>query len=541
MLTIATDSGNSPVAVDLSGTVLSVDPTTVAIGSSLNPSVTGTIQFLDGTNNMGAPQIVNSSSNSAAITTSVTVLGLHNITAVYSGDDANAASTSTPIRQTVEQTTHLNVTSSAVPATVFAPVTFSAALTEWSAPPIGNITFMDGSTSLGSSPLNATGDATYTTALLAAGNHNITATFVGDNNNFASSYSFLQVVNLASSTTTLSTSDPSISFGTPVTFTATVSGVSTSIPTGNVIFKDGQTTLGIALLNLSGVATYVNTTLTAGSHSITATYEGDPDYAASTSTQNVVETIQQTSTSTTLSASSVNSIARQSVTFTANVSSNEGRVPTGTVTFLGSNIPLCSATLDSEGRVSCSTSSLAVGLDTISATYGGDSNDTTSTSSPLLITIQQAPTTTILSSSQNPLLTLAPVVISATVIDGSTQSATGLVTFTQNSTVIGVAALDATGTASVSVPSLAIGTHTILATYAGDALDVASSATPLTQTVQLRPTTNVLTTSATSISGGQQVTLIAVVHWSGPVVPTGTVSFKSGDTIRGIATVDNAG
>jgi large repetitive protein len=107
--------------------------------------------------------------------------------------------------------------------------------------------------------------------------------------------------------------------------------------------------------------------------------------------------------------------------------------------------------------------------------------------------------------------------------------------------VIGVAALDATGTASVSVPSLAIGTHTILATYAGDALDVASSATPLTQTVQLRPTTNVLTTSATSISGGQQVTLIAVVHWSGPVVPTGTVSFKSGDTIRGIATVDNAG
>jgi hypothetical protein len=237
VLTIATDSGNSPVAVDLSGTVLSVDPTTVAIGSSLNPSVTGTIQFLDGTNNMGAPQIVNSSSNSAAITTSVTVLGLHNITAVYSGDDANAASTSTPIRQTVEQTTHLNVTSSAVPATVFAPVTFSAALTEWSAPPIGSITFMDGSTSLASSPLNAAGNATYTTALLAAGNHNITATFVGDNNNFASSYSFLQVVNLASSTTTLSTSDPSISFGTPVTFTATVSGVSTSIPTGNVIFK----------------------------------------------------------------------------------------------------------------------------------------------------------------------------------------------------------------------------------------------------------------------------------------------------------------
>jgi hypothetical protein len=558
VLTVASDSSNSPASVDLSGTVLSVDPTTIAVSSGLNPSavglavtftahvtspnqVAGTVQFFDGTTNLGAPQIVNSSSNSATLTTSFTVLGVHNISAVYGGDDANAASTSGPLHQVVEQTTSLNLTSSTVPATVFAPVTFTAALTGWTTPPTGNITFLDGATLLGSSPLSATAAATYTTALLAAGDHNIIATFAGDTSNFVSSNSLLQTINLATSMTALSTSNPSVPFATPVTFTATVSGVSGSIPTGNVVFKDGQIALAAISLNSIGVVTYVNATLAAGHHSITATYEGDADYAISTSTQSVSETIQQTPTFTKLSASSATSLARQSVTLTAIVTSSTGRVPTGTVTFVASNIPLCSGTLDSEGKVSCATSSLAVGPDSITATYSGDSNDTASNSTPVLIAVQQAPTRTVLSSSQNPLLTLAPVIISAIVTNGSTQSSTGLVTFTQDSTVIGVGALDANGSASISIPSLTVGTHTFLAAYAGDGSDVASSAAPFTQTVHLRPTTDVLTTSATSISGGQQVTLIAVVQGAGPVVPTGVVSFRSGNLLRGTATLDRAG
>lgn len=558
VLTVASDSSSSPTTVDLTGVVLSVDPTTIALSSSLNPSavnlavtltanvaspnqVTGTVQFLDGTTNLGAPQIVDSLSNSALLTTSFTTLGVHNISAVYSGDDANAQSTSGPLHQVVEQTISLNLASNTVPATVFVPVTFTATLAGWTTPPIGNIVFADGSTPLGSSPLSATAVATYTTALLATGNHNITATFAGDASNFASSNSFLQAINLASSTTALSTSTPSALFATPVTFTATVSGVNASIPTGNVVFNDGQSALATVALNSIGVAIYVNTTLTAGRHSIAATYEGDPDYAGSSSAQNVIETIQQTPTFTTLSASSATSLARQAVNFAAIVTSSTGRVPTGTVTFMSGNILLCSGTLDSESKASCATSNLAIGSNYITATYAGDSNDTASNSTPVQVIVQQAPTKTVLSSSQNPLLTLAPVLISATVTNGSTQSATGLVTFTQDATVIGVGALDATGSASISIPSLDVGTHTFIAVYAGDGLDIASSAAPLIQTVQLRQTTDVLTTSATSISGGQQVTLIAVVQGAGPVVPTGTVSFKSGDSLRGIATLDRAG
>jgi Bacterial Ig-like domain (group 3) len=136
VLTVSSDSSNGPSTVNLTGTVLSVDPTTIALNSSLNPSavglavtftahvtspnqVTGTVQFFDGATNLGAPQIVDSSSNNATLTTSFAGLGVHNISAAYSGDDANAASNSGPLHQAVEQTTSLNLTSSMAPSTVF--------------------------------------------------------------------------------------------------------------------------------------------------------------------------------------------------------------------------------------------------------------------------------------------------------------------------------------------------------------------------------------------------------------------------------------
>jgi hypothetical protein len=49
-----------------------------------------------------------------------------------------------------------------------------------------------------------------------------------------------------------------------------------------VTFKDGETILGSATLS-NGTATYTTSTLSAGSHSITAVYDGDANFAGSTS------------------------------------------------------------------------------------------------------------------------------------------------------------------------------------------------------------------------------------------------------------------
>ena len=48
-------------------------------------------------------------------------------------------------------------------------------------------------------------------------------------------------------------------------------------------FKDGATTLGTGTLNGAGQATFTTRRLSVGSHSITATYNGDATFAGSTS------------------------------------------------------------------------------------------------------------------------------------------------------------------------------------------------------------------------------------------------------------------
>ena len=562
VLSVTSDSGNSPVAVDISGTVLSVDPSSTTVTSNLNPAavglavtftariaspnqVTGTVQFFDGTTAIGIPQSVTPSSDTATITTSFSVLESHSITAVYSGDNLNAASTpNNPLIQIIEQATHLNVIPTANPAVEFAPLTFNAAVTGWTTAPTGSITFTDGASPIGSAPLNGNGVASFQVPSLAVGKHNITAVFAGDANDFTSQYPFVQTVDLAPSSTALNTSNAVAQFATSITFTATVSGVSSSTPTGNVAFNDGAITLATVPLNTLGIATYINSTLTAGTHTITAVYLGDADYATSTSTQIITETIAQTATSTMLSANTTSSISGRPVVLTAKVRETSGGAPpTGNVNFMNGNIFLGMSLLNN-GTASLTVSNLGIGTDNITAIYSGDSNDTTSKSPSLAITILQAPTTTTLTSSQSPLPTLASVVITATVSNGGINRPTGLVTFSEDSVSIGVGTLNGDGVATISIPSLTAGSHTFVASYAGDPLDISSTSVPFTELVQLRPSTDTLTTSATSLTGGQQLTLISVIRSTGSpasTAPTGNVSFMSGSITLASVPVDATG
>ena len=57
----------------------------------------------------------------------------------------------------------------------------------------------------------------------------------------------------------------------------------------------------------------------------------------------------------------------------------------------------------------------------------------------------------------------------------------------------------------------------------------------------LRPTTTSLSATLTSTTNNQQVTLISVVRWTGTTVPTGVVTFTSGGTTLGSATLDKTG
>jgi len=90
---------------------------------------------------------------------------------------------------------------------------------------------------------------------------------------------------LGSTTTSLTSSANPSSFSQAVTFTATVkaSQFFQFQPTGTVTFFDGTNNLGSATLSSSAVATLTTSTLAIGTHSITATYNGDSNFGSSTS------------------------------------------------------------------------------------------------------------------------------------------------------------------------------------------------------------------------------------------------------------------
>lgn len=173
-----------------------------------------------------------------------------------------------------------------------------------SSTPAGSVTFMDGTTALGTATLNGSGMATFPTNALSVGVHTITAAY-GGNATFAGSTSPAVAVTvnpqaLPATTSVLTASPTTITSGANVTFTDTVTAGS-GTPTGTVTFMNGTTNLGSATLNASGVASFPTTALPVGSDSVTAVYAGDTNFAGSTSNP-VVITVSAVAPSFTIGA-----------------------------------------------------------------------------------------------------------------------------------------------------------------------------------------------------------------------------------------------
>jgi hypothetical protein len=87
--------------------------------------------------------------------------------------------------------------------------------------PTGTVTFMDGTTNLGSGPLDATGKATFQTASLAVGPQTVTAVYAGDNY-FLTSTSPAATVNVGEYTLSVDRSAATVIAGSLATFALTV-------------------------------------------------------------------------------------------------------------------------------------------------------------------------------------------------------------------------------------------------------------------------------------------------------------------------------
>ena len=177
------------------------------------------------------------------------------------------------------------VSSSAAPSVLGQAATLTATVSVGAIAPSGTVTFLDGTTKLGTSPLDG-GVATLATSSLPAGGRAISAVYNSDDNFWTSTSAPFSLMVGPNTTTTLASSANPSSLGSSVTFTATVTAVSpmTGTPTGVVTLMDGTKPLTTAPLPLQGgVVVFSTSALTARSHNISAVYGGDANFTNSTS------------------------------------------------------------------------------------------------------------------------------------------------------------------------------------------------------------------------------------------------------------------
>lgn len=231
------------------------------------------------------------------------------------------------------------------------------------------VSFWDGNEFLGSS--NIVGfQAQFTTTTLKpstlASDRMITAMFEGNTSLAPARSAILSqaVTGTLTSTGLVVSPAGSSASGALVTLTATVTGGS---PTGTVTFFDGGVEMATIAVT-TNQAVHTTSTLIAGAHSLSATFNPTGGFVTSSSSA-VAHTVDTgtTDTSTVLTTSAASVVAGTDVTFTATVSN----ATSGSVVFRDGVVTLATVAVSGGGVATLTTSGLAAGSHSITADYLG--------------------------------------------------------------------------------------------------------------------------------------------------------------------------
>ncbi|MBT9333138.1 MBG domain-containing protein [Paracidobacterium acidisoli] len=219
--------------------------------------------------------------------------GTNTGTLAIASNATNAASGINTITLTgtaTQDTTSTAFTVSTTLANVNQPVTFTATVSGQygsTVTPTGTVTFLNGTTTLGTAQVGSNGVATLTTSSLAAGSYSSVYASYGGDSNCQPSASYVHALTISATpvpVVTLTASAPTIGQGAALTLTATVAAYTGStVPTGTVTFQDGSAVLGSVTLN-GGSAAFSVSSLPVGANTLYASYSGNSAFAAALST-----------------------------------------------------------------------------------------------------------------------------------------------------------------------------------------------------------------------------------------------------------------
>ena len=230
---------------------------------------------------------------SASLTTAGLPAGTRAFVARYDGDGSFeiGSATAPHVIRDASLTPAFTITSSRNPSSSGQSVTLTANVSMPAGAVTGNVEFYSGATLLATRAISA-GKATLSTTALAVGAHAITARYTGlGSTPPARSNVFVQTVggsgwrNRSTTMALTSSANPSV-LGTAIVFTATVTGSTSTKPTGRIlVMVNGQVVADQAVTPGSGSTARVTVSvpgLAHGKHIVTATYQGDVNYKGST-------------------------------------------------------------------------------------------------------------------------------------------------------------------------------------------------------------------------------------------------------------------
>jgi hypothetical protein len=365
---------------------------------------------------------------------------------------------------------------------------------------------------------NGTATATFTASAAGAGSADATV----DSGTAKGSIT----INKADTTTTITSGspDPTVTGQSyVVNFIMTSNTGSTpTAPTGNVTVSDGTDSCTGTIA--SGTCTITSTS--AGSKTLTATYNGDSNFNVSTSAS-VAHTVNKADTTTTITADTPDpSVVGQSVPVHYSVTANSpgGGTPTGNVT-VSDGAESCT---DTVAAGQCSLTFTSAGTKSLTATYAGDANYNASPASASVAhTVNPADTTTtITSDTPDPSNVGQAVTVNFTVAPVSPGAGTPTGNVTVSDGVDSCTGTVAAGTCNITLTTQ--GARTLTATYAGDSNFNGSTSAGEPHTVNKYATTTIITLGSPDPSVvGQSVTVQYSVT-SGSGTPTGNVTVSDG-------------
>jgi hypothetical protein len=236
-----------------------------ASAANPNGSATGAITFKNGGTTLGTAAL--SSEGIAELQTTMLPGGNDSLTAVFPGDSSFLASTSAATGLTVvPAVTTLSAPSYQELGNNTLSLSVSLSVDSAGVAPTGKVTFMNGSTSLGSTPLAGTaatstapaaGTASFTTETLAPGTYNITAIYSGDGNYGGSTSPAVSVTLIKLSVqVTVTPASSTISSNQSLQLQVTVTPATANTlppPSGTVTLSCWNIALDASVLNLPAV------------------------------------------------------------------------------------------------------------------------------------------------------------------------------------------------------------------------------------------------------------------------------------------------